>query len=844
MVLLQISKRVAIKNKGLQVLYITLLLSVALLCALNFVWARKYSSIIPNAPQLRAAFGLQSSEDTSGFNKSTDPFCLRLPSSFHEVPHPDSHVSEKNLSYRMHCRHISVDPCPIDSTCQSIWEAGQIASPFEIEATLNTLVWGDTQMPNKSVLNLYYHPVAQALSASFDYLYGVTEQPESFFGWNAARLSGTNKNTRTIVLDRDGRPAETFEAGQIINMKFPRILHLANFGNVDPLASFDDHEATHFHPHLIKGLFPKGDMNSGSATEFPTWVWGTGATVGASVNCFTDDYDLKKASSVDYDWNLGASGASPICLLHFYIIHPESKTMDTSDLDLGVRREVNGLRLICRVGTSGHRFWSLNALVLFFTSVTVFLSLPPKVIRLITLNCLGHLSHVYRSALVQELSIQDEVCRAVMQLVMSMASFSSIVDSDGELSRQRVQELVHAAVGDRSADTDEDELASLSEFAYSHVLKVTQKTRGQGVRLRRSRIEAFDFKNSLTLGDSATDNDDQASLSKDSYCITTGHEFFTVDAVLKLFDADRKRGPGEVLFTPAFLRKQICRSRKDLEDESQRRIKVDLRKGRSGILEEEDSEDEDTEPIKMSEIGEKCEMSATITGLPAEIWREIQAEMRNEMQHLRDELTERSIRQERELKVVQSELQQLHAATTQQQPTPEALSTDVLRLEKQKGRETKPVEEVRSSSLFSLDRHMRRVLALPAPPAQELQVLNGISDELEVMQVFNRLSEELQVTGKGVDELQTQISFLREIVTDLEVRAKSQTDATRHMESVIIGLAERDRCRQSTVTDSAKKLASTMAVLDTMAKNDFSDVRRRLIDLEWHVRDLGPVRLG
>jgi len=222
------------------------------------------------------------------------------------------------------------------------------------------------------------------------------------------------------------------------------------------------------------------------------------------------------------------------------------------------------IRVIGKLGNSFFRAREPNAVLVYITSALVLLQLPMKLVRFIALNCLGRLSRIYNSVVVQDFDVVYHCARAIVLLASQSVCFLELADKPGPdgddyggISRQRMLERVQAVVRHRAGVLDAGEVTALSDFAFKR-MRTTSKVMSHGL-MDLKEFSAFGFHPFRCKASKRDSVDGQAEeiLDIDHFCRATGSDALSLEDVVALFDRDRRFFPGERFFTPPELWRQV-----------------------------------------------------------------------------------------------------------------------------------------------------------------------------------------------------------------------------------------------------------------------------------------------
>eukprot|EP00931_Biecheleriopsis_adriatica_P020479 TRINITY_DN13676_c0_g1_i1.p1 TRINITY_DN13676_c0_g1~~TRINITY_DN13676_c0_g1_i1.p1 ORF type:complete len:735 (+),score=112.32 TRINITY_DN13676_c0_g1_i1:47-2206(+) len=361
------------------------------------------------------------------------------------------------------------------ASCFSIsngWQSNSYQD-ISVHTGYNTQMWKARNNESWDVMSL---PWAGNMHLVFEYSYRLAAEVPWVFGLNAnIAARGSNINSYTLVLDRSGRPWKRFEPGEKIILSIAELVYIAS-GTRSKSELFD----------AIYQALQDFEDDPDSSVRLPHGIYIQGVTLEAQINCFSDKSDMHAATSsrTSVTEHMHVSGTTPACLLSVSI----AKNAEVTMTNLRIENEVLdvpmvSVRTTTKIGSSFHRVYDLNAILLSFTSALVLLALPVKLIRVLALLGLGRMSSIYRRVIEQPFDIRQQCSKTVMQLMTFAASFSTLADMDGtegegrSISKMRIRECVLAmAENAQHHDAlDEAEVASLVDSALRGVVRIGQK---------------------------------------------------------------------------------------------------------------------------------------------------------------------------------------------------------------------------------------------------------------------------------------------------------------------------------------------------------------------------------
>jgi len=594
---LSLKRTATIRNFRLALLLRTMQFCVAGFIGWNFIYNKGGTVKLANRPVVFVLFDMMSIARSFNYDLASEAMCSTPTDGQWRKRDIDPRrypPFTKSLE-RFHCSRLFPGICPNFSNkhlCVDFYNSGRPLGPSDLEMRIKEkLVYIGTgadavfnhtiKLDQKTVaFDTFFSTFTQWYSFNFSYTYTLESGPPFFFGLNrnmcvnTNTCGGTNRNSKTVLLDQWGLPLKVFEPGEELLVPSPQLLQIARgekvFGNA-------------FGPNQGK-LFPR---YPGSESQYPSWVWHTGATVHAVVSCFSDDYDIRmvagKAVHKQHDssvWRFGASLEQPVCLLSMEMVKPQAFELGVAEQRSGltVRFDSSFVRVRGKAGRGFFRIQDANQLLMFITSAMVLIEVPRRFLRVIVLSCLGRLSKVYKKIIDSDFNIPYMCARSVAQMVSQSVCFTNLVDSCGNqalgcMTKEQLQERVYAVVKS-NPDLDENEIGTLTDFAIreamesdmfrgrlsQRIIAVAQKAKQHGLRL--SKFVSRSSRCSECSPGEEEASESQKVLDMDSFCRLTGNEYLGLEVVAPLFDHNRRGSLAERFFMDHNLRNLVYESRK------------------------------------------------------------------------------------------------------------------------------------------------------------------------------------------------------------------------------------------------------------------------------------------
>jgi len=185
----------------------------------------------------------------------------------------------------------------------------------------------------------------------------------------------------------------------------------------------------------------------------------------------------------------------------------------------------------------------------------VLMGLPKVLILFFTITFLGHFSKIYKGVIEEEFSIVEQVGGMATRLMSNSATFVDLEangsDGGSGISKVRMRERLRESLKHRGELLDHDEVESFVNFCFRAVSSSNEGKK----RIRPSKSFLLD-----ALGASQMDGDDTHKDQIDIDCFSkacASLDKISFEAVVKLFDRDRRVHFLERVFMPPYMRKYL-----------------------------------------------------------------------------------------------------------------------------------------------------------------------------------------------------------------------------------------------------------------------------------------------
>mmetsp|Transcript_100742 Transcript_100742/g.184505 ORF Transcript_100742/g.184505 Transcript_100742/m.184505 type:complete len:828 (+) Transcript_100742:129-2612(+) len=322
----------------------------------------------------------------------------------------------------------------------------------------------------------------------------------------------------TVVLNSDGGVDQKIEFGNKVWFSLPKMLELA--GNQDWLDSFATEAG--------KNLMPNHAHDSPLARL-------AGGELLIHLDCFDDD-------RLEVGDELDISGYICYVQLEFgqrswlkaHSVYHTLEGFQSTDFF--------GLHVVVVPGGSFHRL-DVNNIVLQIAFCIVMMSVPKKIMLIVMLYFLGHLSKIYKRVIYETFPLRQMVAGMITRMISSTSMFNMLCDvegNDGEawsggISKASVKSRLQTVLEHRHVGISPDDLERCVNFCFL-MLYQGQKDNEDVDERDRSTWEEV-----ITL---------------DGFCnASCSVERISMENVIALFDWSRPRSRLEKMFTPDDLQK-------------------------------------------------------------------------------------------------------------------------------------------------------------------------------------------------------------------------------------------------------------------------------------------------
>jgi len=546
---LSFPKHVVIVNKRLSWLYYSCMLVTFVVLASAFFGFEQYSKKVPLAGHVKVNLwptGIVGSDSLQRLQSVTQenlqkPFCQKA----HEFDFWwDSSRKYSNHTCATFCMSPSQTNCL--SSLDAFVDEGpdQILLTTQVQKTFVPRLMDGKDLQTQN----FFVPSTEALGIGFAYSFDLPS--EKIHAKNADWILGkpknlagsSRKNVLTVMVDHEGKPIKVKKPDNAnIELTVPELLKMA--GKPDWLDSLGEHENT----------MPGARLKTGPLMRI------SGATLALEVTC----HDSHRG---DVEHLLGGSWVGPACYVsahdgnRWYPWSSASRREPTEDAG-GAKGDhlyvYHGLRVVAK-GDGEFTVIDINNTYHHLVSFMVLMGLPKVLVLFFAVTFLGHFSKIYKGVIMEEFSIFEQVAGMATRLMSTSATFVDLeqgaAGENGEhcgIPKGRMRERLREALKHRGGKLDKKEVESFVNFCFRAVS--SNNVKKKVVRPTKSfLIDA--------LGGACEHSEENHSDHIDIDCFSkacSSLDKIKFEAVVKLFDRDRRVFALEHFFMPPYMRKYL-----------------------------------------------------------------------------------------------------------------------------------------------------------------------------------------------------------------------------------------------------------------------------------------------
>lgn len=255
----------------------------------------------------------------------------------------------------------------------------------------------------------------------------------------------------------------------------------------------------------------------------------------------------------------------------------------------GVKRTYHGIRVAVVPG-GVFKFLDLEVLILQITSSIVFLMMPKSLMFFFIVNMLGHLSVIYRNAIIERFNVGKEVACITARILSTSVTFleleedsttptqsprppdrdpgeepgNGIPTKEGFISRQTMGTQMKEVLRSRKSMLQGNEMKALIDFCFQSVQDIAKLSHKQSIRDDMQEIRLM--KHGVSASPPGEARGGRVNIDSFSTCCASSPSM-EFDSFVKLFDMSRRTGMFERWFTPTYFAELVASHREFFDDD-------------------------------------------------------------------------------------------------------------------------------------------------------------------------------------------------------------------------------------------------------------------------------------
>lgn len=407
-----------------------------------------------------------------------------------------------------------------------------------------SLIHRQGQSGSTPLTSQYFLPTTEALQMSFTYHFSIPRPDEQ-----GPSLAGSSLvDILTVIMDKQGRVFRVVPPAKSIDLTFQDLLVLSG----SPQLLDDDNVAA------SRNRLPEGQ-------PFPN-IRITGAELILEIHC----HNWHKQSLGDA-WD---SWEGPVCYTTVdvgstvWVGAERLFVLDESGHTL--HRDYHGIRVKVQ-GGGFFRFLNFNDLFMTVVDAIVLLGMPMRVMLFFMCYMLGHLSTIYKRVLFEPFDIVDQVSGMSARLAATSTQFVELENTqlldEGKprgITRDRLVERLKETLQFENLTIDKRETDSFAHMCFNAIL---QRHNPKSSYVARKKHRFALLKSEVQHGLQSHNltrslRDDDALINLENFTVACScNDPIAFDAVISLFDSDRRMSPLEWIFTPNHIKTCILETR-------------------------------------------------------------------------------------------------------------------------------------------------------------------------------------------------------------------------------------------------------------------------------------------
>jgi len=497
---MRLPKTVILENERLLIVYNATMYLLVGLVLVAFIWNKSWSVVLDASDSLGFSLWVgnftEIGQIASHINDELPPLC-KSTSRYNFWLH---RVGETVKYDDFHCAPMC-SRADMNEGCIRLDQLMQVQQDSVFFATgAETSRWTPSESGHDEVENQYMlFPFEEYFSFGMDYSF-VMKSSERLaaskgflrpFEKNNFASGSSNSNIITVILKQSKEVHRVVHPAQGVFFSLSELFELADLkGSHETLSSSLDKEQVELGPNIYASQNSSSSSSSSNSSSGPTRRL-TGLQLTLFLNCYTPDM-VPARYQVQKD--------TPICTLHPVTSPPMWVGLtDTRVRDGTVRVRLHGIVVHVVTNMRVRRF-DLSVLFAFVANAVVYLSLPKAFFGVILVNCMGHMTHIYKNVLQEKFTLSKHMCALVIDVLTKNVVFSMLAERQEGLSYKNVARTMIQTL--HCADhVQESHVEALALFGLAYA------TAGRGFKnhrhesesktldwLKSARLKEFDLK--------------------------------------------------------------------------------------------------------------------------------------------------------------------------------------------------------------------------------------------------------------------------------------------------------------------------------------------------------------
>lgn len=369
--------------------------------------------------------------------------------------------------------------------------------------------------------NNYFIPNVEDQEISFSHRFNAEKPKSVLFGQSPDAEGDSMSDLATMVYDAKGGKKTEFAAGAPVKLTVGQILDAAGLHEVG--------EKIGGQVAMDAGYSSRSGGVTGTISPTPRL---TGILITAAIG-----YSNEGFCQLNLETEQVKTTGTTACLA-FRAKRQWTKALSKNVYSLdrsNMEKTYSGILIDFHIHGS-YKFADWSRIFRGITTIVIWLGIPIWVLYYFSLYFLGQLSTIYNRVIHQELSLSTACVGLAARLISHTSAFADVQDQPDGLSKERLHERFQMIM-QFSDDLDDHEVRKFVDFIYEGVA-IASAEGDEDIQEMAAEAELIDVQDFCTV------------------CLS--NEPITFDALVKIFDRDRRLGTSEMIFCDEVL--SNCRS--------------------------------------------------------------------------------------------------------------------------------------------------------------------------------------------------------------------------------------------------------------------------------------------